>query len=406
VPFAGLILLSNTLYGTAARGGSSDGGTLFAINTDGTGFTNLHSFNGSGGAGSVSGLILSGNTLYGTTEYGGSSGNGSLFAVNTDGTSFTNLYGFTPLLGSYPYTNSDGAYPVAGLILSGNTLYGTARGGGSSPGNGTVFSLSLESISAPPQITCPTNITVEFTSTEGAVVSFAPTASDTCSGPPAVSCAPGSDSTFPIGTTTVLCTATDCSGNSASCSFQVTVLGARGVKQNVLADLKALQGNLVRSRDNDSRMLDRVVRFLAASLNSRFWVDETHLRRLGGSLAIREEAVAVHELQELTRSRPGPAPADILQGFIQRVVKSDRLLAVVNIQDASRGGAKPRRIHRAWLEVSKGDTQASVGHYGEAIEEYQDAWSEAQIGPTEHQRRAESKSEAAHDGGEHKGQMP
>src|SRR5439155_20845861 len=41
----------------------------------------------------------------------------------------------------YP-TNSDGAFPQAGLILTNNTLYGTAERGGSS-GNGTVFSLSL-----------------------------------------------------------------------------------------------------------------------------------------------------------------------------------------------------------------------------------------------------------------------
>ena len=49
-------------------------------------------------------------------------------------------------------TNSDGANPYAGLILSGNTLYGTTANGGGS-GNGTVFSLSLPSVSAPPQLT-------------------------------------------------------------------------------------------------------------------------------------------------------------------------------------------------------------------------------------------------------------
>ena len=60
--------------------------------------------------------------------------NGTVFAVHTDGTGFTTVYSFTG--------GSDGANPYAGLILSGNTLYGTAAGGGSS-GNGTVFSLSL-----------------------------------------------------------------------------------------------------------------------------------------------------------------------------------------------------------------------------------------------------------------------
>ena len=57
---------------------------------------------------------------------GGSSGNGTVFAVNTDGTGFTNLHSFTAGVDLQLYTNSDGAYPYAGLILSGNTLYGTA----------------------------------------------------------------------------------------------------------------------------------------------------------------------------------------------------------------------------------------------------------------------------------------
>jgi uncharacterized repeat protein (TIGR03803 family) len=139
-PHAGLILSGNTLYGTAGGGGSANGGTVFAVNTDGTGFTNLHSFTGtfnSDGFDPQAGLILSGNTLYGTAWLGGSSGYGTVFAVNTDGTGFTNLYSFT--------NGDDGAYPQAGLILSVTTLYGTTSGGGSS-GSGTVFSLSLLTI--------------------------------------------------------------------------------------------------------------------------------------------------------------------------------------------------------------------------------------------------------------------
>src|SRR5205823_605761 len=132
-PQAGLILSNNTLYGTAPYGGSSANGTVFAVHTDGTGFTNLHSFtHGAYGNGPYAGLILSGNTLYGTAVGDGSSGNGTVFAVNTDGTGFTNLHSFTAVSGPYPYTNSDGAYPRAGLILSGSTLYGTAAEGGSS----------------------------------------------------------------------------------------------------------------------------------------------------------------------------------------------------------------------------------------------------------------------------------
>jgi len=136
-----LVLSGNTLYGTTVSGGSGLYGTVFAVNTDGTGFTNLYNFSGSnGGASPYAGLILSGSTLYGTASGGGgSSDNGTVFALNTDGTGFTNLYSFTALSN---HTNSDGASPYAGLLLLSNTLYGTAVNGGSS-GSGTVFALGL-----------------------------------------------------------------------------------------------------------------------------------------------------------------------------------------------------------------------------------------------------------------------
>jgi uncharacterized repeat protein (TIGR03803 family) len=138
-PYTGTLILSgSTLYGTTLRGGSEGGtngnGTVFAVNTDGTGFTVLYTFTGGSDGAVPVGLILSGNTLYGTAYEGGSSGSGTVFAVNTNGTGFTTLHSFSG--------GSAGEYPYAGVILSGNTLYGTAHGGGSS-GDGTVFSLSF-----------------------------------------------------------------------------------------------------------------------------------------------------------------------------------------------------------------------------------------------------------------------
>ena len=160
-PYASLILSGNTLYGTASTGGNSDfgSGTVFAINTNGTGFTNLHSFIGNA-AEPFAGLILSGNTLYGAATLQGNSGYGTLFAVNTNGTGFTNFYNFSG--------GSDGAFPEGTLVLSGNTLYGTAEGGGSgngTTGNGTVFSLALGS--APQLNITPagTNVILTWTNT-------------------------------------------------------------------------------------------------------------------------------------------------------------------------------------------------------------------------------------------------
>src|SRR6266567_3629382 len=154
-PYAALIISGNTLYGTVVGGGSSGNGTVYKVITNGTGFTNLHSFTAlpeprphtnSDGAYPIAGLItnLSGNTVYGTASEGGKSGNGTVFAVNTDGTGFTNLYSFTASSrdSSGAYTNSDGSFPNS-LILSVNILYGTADGGGDS-GGGTVFKINTD----------------------------------------------------------------------------------------------------------------------------------------------------------------------------------------------------------------------------------------------------------------------
>lgn len=77
----------------------------------------------------------------------------------------------------------------------------------------------------PPVITCPPNITAKPNALNDpcVVVNFAtPVATDNCS-VMSVSCIPPSGSCFPLGSTTVTCTAKDGSGNSATCSFVVTV---------------------------------------------------------------------------------------------------------------------------------------------------------------------------------------
>jgi uncharacterized repeat protein (TIGR03803 family) len=144
----GLLLSGDTLYGTAFQGGFWDNGTLFRVNTDGSGFTNLHNFtstvsnpfgpNGDG-ANPNDALILLGNTLYGTAYAGGTSGAGTLFAVNTDGSDFSTLYNFTALSGPY-LTNNDGGWPYASLLLASNTLFGVTSQGGTAA-NGTMFAI-------------------------------------------------------------------------------------------------------------------------------------------------------------------------------------------------------------------------------------------------------------------------
>src|SRR5439155_10286473 len=120
--------------------------TMFDLTTNATGFTTPYNFTGGNdGANPSAGVMLSNNTLYGTASAGGSFGHGTVFAVNPNGTGFANLHSFTaPANDSFGFhTNSDGANPHAGLILSGSTLYGAANAGGRS-GQGTVFAVKTD----------------------------------------------------------------------------------------------------------------------------------------------------------------------------------------------------------------------------------------------------------------------
>lgn len=75
----------------------------------------------------------------------------------------------------------------------------------------------------PPAVTCSPNINVDNDpGLCSAVVTFMNTAADNCSGA-TISSSASSGATFPVGTTPVTVSATDGCGNTASCSFTVTV---------------------------------------------------------------------------------------------------------------------------------------------------------------------------------------
>lgn len=86
-PYGNLILDGSTLYGMTTVGGDYDSGTIFSINTDGSGFTIKHEFAGGPGDGSwpYGDLTQSGSLpLYGMTYYGGAANNGVIFVVTPE----------------------------------------------------------------------------------------------------------------------------------------------------------------------------------------------------------------------------------------------------------------------------------------------------------------------------------
>ena len=149
--YGSLTLGGNVLYGMTSNGGSAYSGSIFSVNTDGSGYTVLHNFTGDGlhsdGASPLGSLALAGSVLYGMTPVGGivppsgpASNGGTVFRINTDGTGFQVLHGFT---GSQLAGGNDGAAPYGAVTVSGTTIYGMTRFGGTSA-HGTVFSLNTD----------------------------------------------------------------------------------------------------------------------------------------------------------------------------------------------------------------------------------------------------------------------
>jgi PKD repeat protein len=102
---------------------------------------------------------------------------------------------------------------------------------------------------APPAFSAPSNVTTTATSTAGAVVEYTtPAATDFKDGSVTVSCSPQSLSTFPIGATTVNCSATNSDGMVTNRSFTVTVNDAAPVfdaPANITAPATSADGAVV-----------------------------------------------------------------------------------------------------------------------------------------------------------------
>jgi uncharacterized repeat protein (TIGR01451 family) len=240
-------------YGTTSYGGASGWGTLFRMDTsrctpmapECAVVTVLYSFGPDSPVGlSPGGELLQLRTplvadapplLYGTTSYGGYGPDavipgrtiyGAIFRADVSPcqTSAPGCATVTPIhvfgpVDSVGNVVTPGTQATSALIQGrdGN-IYGTADGG---PYNdyGIIFRLNTTVTLDLPRgiITSPTN------PAGTAAVPFGATAGDVVDGLRPVTCTPASGSVFPLGTTTVFCSASGAHGDTASGSFPVTV---------------------------------------------------------------------------------------------------------------------------------------------------------------------------------------
>ena len=161
-------------------------------------------------------------------------------------------FSFTYDMGGGPWaqigtTQTVASGGTAGVQWSGISGYGfewyAAVSDSSATTEGPHWTFSVPD-TIPPVVATHADISVEATGPSGAVVTFTPpTASDDDPPSPVVTCAPASGSLFPIGDTTVTCSATDAAGNPGSSTFTVTVYesGAYGLDLGQRVGLRDLR---------------------------------------------------------------------------------------------------------------------------------------------------------------------
>ncbi|MDD5039150.1 MAG: hypothetical protein PHN78_07530, partial [Dehalococcoidales bacterium] len=147
----------------------------------------------------------------------------------------------------------------------------------------------------------------------------------------------------------------------------------KSLKQGILSDLNALRATVTDKQDGQK--LDQAIKHLDKSLTPAWWIDDVYPDAREGKKVFNEEKSTVEQIFNLMKDKKTSIPNMVLQDFIDRIVKVDRLLAVAAIADAT---GDPKAIAKSNEELNKGDTDAARGKYNTAIEHYRNAWKFAQ----------------------------
>ena len=268
----------------------------------------------------------------------------------------------------------DGTGPTP-ATLGGSNAAGTISGSHATTINGRftgrVTIVDRDGGDGSTAVECHTPITVDATTALGVVVTFPlPDPND-----PSASCAPPSGSTFPMGTTNVICKATDAAQHVNTASFPVTVRTPLEVKQDVLNQLVAFRATV--TDPQDGKKLDDAIEHLRQSVDPSLWADSAHPNEKDANTVLDDEKETIHKLLDLIKNKHSASPDAILQGFIDRITQADRVLALVSINDALSRGGDPKKIDEASKELAKGDEQLARGKADGAIEHYKNAWKQA-----------------------------
>jgi len=224
-----------------------------------------------------------------------------------------------------------------------------------------------------PTITVPADVAVPATSGDGAIVTYSASFEDAGSGLASSGCEPPSGSMFAIGTTTVVCSATDLAGNSDSKSFYVTVTAPYATKQAILAELKGLGST--GDKENDKKIAE-AIRHLERSLSTDLWVtagplaDGRHLSPEGKKV-FDEEKHVVHQLAQI--NDPSAALAAQIVDWIEQLEDADMILAQTAIDEAT----DAKSIEQANRQMTAAQRELTKGNLDSAFDHWKNAWDKA-----------------------------
>lgn len=153
------------------------------------------------------------------------------------------------------------------------------------------------------------------------------------------------------------------------------VISPRPAKQSVLDDLIALRSTVTNRRDAEK--LNDAIKHLTRALYPFLWEDDNHLSPRHGYKVFEEEKNAVNTLTWILRDRRTSLPKETIQEYIDILVKVDRRLAEIAIEDAIAQSGRARDIARAQDALERGDRLATYGRLEAAIEQYRNAWNHA-----------------------------
>jgi ABC-type oligopeptide transport system substrate-binding subunit/Tol biopolymer transport system component len=261
---------------------------------------------------------------------------------------------------SPPITATTFAFTVGAPEAAGRWTYQVAV----SDGHDTVYSSPSTQVIvdlAPPVLTLPTVIAANATSAAGAVVTFAPTATDAVDGPTPVTCGPPSGTTFGIGDTFVSCAATDRAGNTATGSFIVRVAHYR-------SQISLLQAQITAAAATASASTATRLRAVAARLadadSAAYWVDSLRLQPPRGGLVFLDLELAADLLR---LARGGSVSTVTLDGWTASIWRIGDQLARTAVTDAVAARGIAAKITAAQAALTSAQTAAAAGNYYAAI---------------------------------------